>query len=123
MKEITRASCKVIRNKLNAELVKVGEKLGLVISAGNASYTDTSVTFKVECVIEGVDKAKENFERECFLFNLPADAYNKTFHFNRQDWKLVGLKTRSPKFPIIASKVGQSGKYKLPERAVASLQA
>ncbi len=122
IKTINRATCGKIRTDLNAALETIGKELGLTIHAGSASYSDTSVTFKVECVLEGVDKGKENFERDCFLFDLPESAYKAEFTWNQSTWILEGLKTRSPKFPIIASKKGTSGpNYKLPEKAVKSL--
>ena len=123
MNQINRASCKTIRDQLNAELKAVGEKLGLTIHAGNASFTDTSVTFKVECILEGVDKGKENFERDCFLFDIPKSTYKSEFGFQGRRWILEGLKPRSPKYPIIASKVGENGNYKLPERAIQDLKS
>lgn len=122
IKKINRAACKTIRTELDAELEELGKRLGLTIKAGNASFGDTSVTFKVDCVLEGVDKAKEEFARDCFLYNLPETAYKAEFQHGGKTWILEGLKTRSPKYPIIASKKGEDGKYKLPESAIASLR-
>jgi hypothetical protein len=121
IKQINRATCKTVRNELNAELEALGKRLGLTIHAGNASYSDSSVTFKVECVLEGVDKGKENFERDCRAFGIPASAYKQGFTYHGQSWVLEGLKPRSPKYPIIASKHGEKGNYKLPEDAIADL--
>lgn len=122
--EINRPACKKIREELNAGLEELGNRLGLTIHAGNASYNDTSVTFKVECVLAGIDRNKEEFEKHCAILDLPKDAYGKTFEYNRQQWRLVGLKLNRPKYPILAEKVSRPGaKYKLPERAVESLTA
>ena len=121
LKKITRASCKTVRAELNKELVSIGAKLGLDISAGNASYDDDSITFKVKCSLAGVDIAAKEFERVCYQFNLPASAYRAEFNWNGKMWNLIGLKTRSPKLPIIACRVGESDQYKLPEKAVRSL--
>ena len=121
IKEINRAACKVIRDKLQVELETTGKKLGLTIHVGRATYSDTDVTFKVECILENVDKGKENFERDCYMFNLAEDTYQSEFTYAKQDWILQGVKPRSPKYPILASKAGEPGNYKLPERAVASL--
>jgi len=122
IKKIDRAACKVLRDQLNHELEQVGQKLGIEIHAGNASFDASSVTFKVECVLSGVDRAHETFDRDCYLFHLPTSAWRAKFEFQGKQWILVGLKTRSPKYPILAEKVGESGSYKLPERAVESLK-
>ncbi len=96
IKQINRAACKTIREQLNEELIAVGEKLGLTISAGNASFDDSSVTFKVQCILDGVDKSMLDFERDCRLFNLPKDAYGKEFGFNGSRLHLRGLTLRRP---------------------------
>lgn len=122
MKNIKRKDCAMIRAKLNAALAEVGKELGLDIRAGNASYDDTSVKFKVECICEGADKEKENFEAECGYFHLPATAYKAEFQRGGQTWILEGLKPNRPKYPILASKKGKAGNYKLPRSAIESLQ-
>ena len=35
--------------------------------------------------------------------------------------ELTGFKPRSPKFPIVATKIGTDQSYKLPKRAIATL--
>ncbi len=119
IEKMTRGQIKNLRDDINGALIDLGLKHGLKINAGNASFTDNSVTFKVECLIAGFDKGKDEFERSAFLFNLSQADYGKDFSYGGRQYKLVGLKPRSPKYPIIGERDG--GRYKLPERAVAAL--
>lgn len=119
LEKITRKDCKTLRHALTSELADLGKKHGLIIKAGSASYTDNSVTFKVECLIAGFDQAKDNFERHAFMFDLTDDQFGAFFRYGKRTYKLVGLKPRSPKYPIIGEHDGS--RYKLPEKAVASL--
>lgn len=119
MKKITRATCKLMRDEINLALADLGKRYELKIHAGNASYTDNSVTFKVECLLEGFDKAKDQFEECAHLFDLTKDDYGRDFNFRGRTFKLVGLKPRSPKFPIIGFRAGK--RWKLPEGALESL--
>lgn len=119
---INPAACRKIRDAINENLEEIGKELGVTFHAGNASYSDTSVTFKIECVLEGVDKAKENFERDCDLFHLPESTYQAEFKHNGSTWILQGVKPRATKYPILASKKGQDGNYKLPESAITHLK-
>ena len=118
---INKGACRDIRTAINETLQKISEELGITFHAGNASYDDNSVTFKVQCTLEGVDKAEEDFKQYAHMFNLPEDAYGKTFIMRGERYTLCGLKPNSPKYPILGR--GANGKrYKFQERAVADLK-
>jgi len=119
LKKITKQDCRKLRDELNSELADLARKYGLKINAGNASYTDNSVTFKVECLIAGFDKGRDEFNRHAFMFHLKAEQFGSDFVFGGRAYKLVGLKPRSPKYPIIGERGGS--RYKLPEASVASI--
>lgn len=123
MNSIKRSDCKIIRTALNKALADVGKELGLDIRAGNASYDDISVRFKVECVCTGADKGKADFEAECGYFHLPASAYKAEFKYNGKTWILEALKPNRPKYPILASQKSAPGSnFKLPRQAISTLQ-
>lgn len=119
LKKITKQDCTVLRDELNGALADLGKKYGVKIKAGNAVYTDNSVTFKVEFLIDGFDKNRDVFNRHAFMFKLKEEQFGAEFEFGGRSYTLVGLKPGSPKYPIIGERDG--GRYKLPERAVASL--
>lgn len=118
--KMTPANCKKIRVALNMALEDIGKDLGLTITVGNGSYDDSSVTFKTECVLAGVDKAKEEFERDCRYFHIKPEAYGTSFTYGGKWYTLVGLKTNRPKYPVLAKRDGNN--YKLPRKAIEALQ-
>jgi len=120
IKKITPAVCRKLRQAIDENLAEYAAETGLTVAAKGASYTENSVTFKVEFVLGGVDLNEEEFKETHFLFNLPADAFGKEFTYGGKKYKLVGLKPNRPKYPILAEHGGS--RYKLPERSVASLQ-
>lgn len=113
---------KEIRKQVNASLEELGARLGLTIKAGNASYSNNEVTFKLACQIEGHDPDKEEFERSCWAFELKPEQYGTPFIAGGKSFKLVGIKLNRPKYPIIG--LGTDGKrYKFQEHVVAQMAA
>lgn len=118
---ITRALCKTLRDELNAALVPLAKELGCTIHAGNASYSDNTVTFKVEVAVEGYDREKEEYEQLCLLYRLKADQRGEAFNYNGHHYTLAGISAKARKFPIIAKR-DDGKRYKLPEHAIEPLQ-
>lgn len=109
---ICRQDCKTIRAQLNEELVAIGKKLGLKIDVGDAKFGDNQVTFKVQCVVEGVDKEKEDFEAACILFGLKKEHYKHQFDQGTDRFELIGFKANRPKYPLVARCIGTGKTYK-----------
>ncbi len=120
IEKITPAFCKKVRPELDAALVGVAKKYGLTITAGNGSYDDTSVTFKVQLVLDGVDKGKEEFDRVAFLFDLKPEDYGREITSRGRKYKLVGLKPNRPKYPVIGERDGK--RYKLTDAPIKFLK-
>jgi hypothetical protein len=57
--EIKPALLQQLRTEINAALAKVAAKNGVVLKAGNCSYTATTFTFKLEGTIEGGETKEE----------------------------------------------------------------
>ena len=117
-----RDKCRMIRDVLNEELQACAEKLGLVISIGNATYTDTNVTFKVECAEISEDgtvmnKEASDFKSGAYLYGLEPEDFGREFESNGKVFKIVGLKARSRKYPVIGEDV-QGKRFKFPETVV-----
>jgi len=121
IKTITRGLCKTLRDELNAALVPLAKELGVTIRAGNASYSDNTVTFKVEVAVEGYDREKEEYEQLCMLYQLKADQRGAAFTYAGQRYTLAGISAKARKFPIIAKR-DDGKRYKLPEKAIKPLQ-
>lgn len=124
IKQIDRASCKRLRDELDKVLAPLGKKLGLSISAGNASFTPENATFKVKIATLGADGTVRNEEAEAFkksaiLYGLKPEMLNTTF----KDWggdtfEIVGLATRSRKYPVLAKNILTGKTFKFPVEQV-----
>jgi len=123
--KIDRASCKKLRHLLNAELAPLAHRTGLKIEPGNATFDPSGfVTFKVRIELDGFDRRKHEFDHDCWALDLDPMHYELEFEFSRRRYKLVGVKPRSPKYPILAEALEgpDGGKvYKLPRTAMGAI--
>ena len=91
---------------------------GLDLTIGNASFTDTEVTFKLSVKVKG-SKPKEERDLEDYLsvFGTRWDKdriVNYSAHNNNMDLKLVGYKRANRKYPFILQDVKTLKRYKFP---------
>ena len=88
--------------ELNQKLAILGTDLGLNLSAGNISYSDTECTIKLTAKIKGalprIASQIPEFGRFIGLDNVK---YLSVFQTTRGKATLVDYKTRSPKYPWI----------------------
>lgn len=93
-----------VRKEVEEALNIIAKKHALSFSIGNISYDDRSFHTKIEGAVttngEGIDETK--FKRYAYKFNIPITWYGRVFIHNNQDWKIVALKDRARKYPIIA---------------------
>ena len=85
---------------------------------GNASFSDTEVTFKLSVKVKG-SKPKEERDLEEYLsvFGTRWDKdriVNYSAHNNNMDLKLVGYKRANRKYPFILQDVKTLKRYKFP---------
>ena len=89
----------------------------LVAHVGNASFSDTEVTFKLSVKVKG-SKPKEERDLETYLHvmgTLDKDRIvNYSAHNNNMDLKLVGYKRANRKYPFILQDVKTLKRYKFP---------
>ena len=90
----------------------------LVAHVGNASFSDTEVTFKLSVKVKG-SKPKEERDLEEYLsvFGTRWDKdriVNYSAHNNNMDLKLVGYKRANRKYPFILQDVKTLKRYKFP---------
>lgn len=103
---ITKDMLKQIREDINKALEPVGEKYGVKLTAGNASYTENNFTLKLEGAAvkeDGTVAAKdaEAFKRHAHLYGLSPDDLGRKFTSQGKEFTITGLNTKSGKYPII----------------------
>lgn len=121
MTTIDKALLLKLRAEMNAALEKVAKDNGVLIKTGNASYTASTATFKVEIVslseeeAEVADelsssdvtviKAAADWKRSAMLFGLKPEWLGtkaKTIH---GEFEVVGLMPRRRKYPVLVKSV------------------
>ena len=126
--EFSAPSINLLERRINEELAKLGDELGITIESIPRSYryTKDKVEFKVEsCIItEAGKKSHEqvDFEAVCHQFGLQPHDYRMGFVYAGKYYRLVGLSTQAVKYPFHGETV--TGKiYKLPPSALPEVAA
>jgi hypothetical protein len=133
IKEFDKQNLKTLRSDMDVAIAAVASKYGIVIRLGNIRYDSVKAASKIEFVVttapDGTTTTNSreaimaaDFKRNAESFGLKPEQYGTIFKHGRDSYKLVGLKPRAPKMPILATNVATGVTYKLPESAVTSLQ-
>lgn len=116
---INRAVLKNIRNDVDAALASVAAKYGVSISAGNARFTDTSATMKLDIATIGTNGVVKTPGRTALESRFP-NYVDKVITLNTgEKAKVVEYHSRKPKYPFIVETVdGRAKRYKVPSYMV-----
>jgi len=119
IKEINRPILRELRQDIKAALGSVEEKHGITFTFNNISFSSTEMSTRLQGVI-GTDPeeiAKKEWEKHAVFFGLTEADFGREVIVQGKKLTLVGIRPRSPKFPIIAQNaIGK--KFKLPVAAV-----
>ena len=86
----------------------------LVAHVGNASFSDTEVTFKLSVKVKG-SKPKEERDLEVYMSMMGCNIEkDRVVNYRGMDLKLVGYKRANRKYPFILQDVKTSKRYKFP---------
>lgn len=117
--EISPTVCTLIRGEINAALVEVGKKHGISLKTiGGGTYTSDNFTVKVEAAVvrDGavVTKEAKEFKQLASLFGLKESDLNREVMIGGEKCQIIGMKSRSYKFPILAKKLSTGQVFKYP---------
>jgi hypothetical protein len=117
IKQFDRNNLKVLRADIDAALKAVGEKHGIVLTCGNASFLPTTATLKVECATKAADgqivtREAEDFKRYAAMIGMQPSDLGKTFRQNGKTFKIEGYNSKARTMPIIAKDVASGRGYK-----------
>ena len=106
MEQFDKSSVRYTRERIDAVLEELGKELGMKFHAGNATFTENSISFKLEASRiaedgEVVSKKAENFRLYCSRWDLTEDDLGKHFSFGGDVFKLVGSNHRATRYPMI----------------------
>jgi hypothetical protein len=125
---IDRATCKVLREEMEAALQAVATKHGIQIKSKNGSFSPTMFTLKFEASVIGTGGVAETQERQaykqlCQVYGLKAEWLDKTFNHGTDTYTVVGLNTRKHKRPVLCKQTGNGKTYCFEDKLVTMLMA
>jgi hypothetical protein len=126
IEELDRKSLSFLRAEIDKALAPLAEETGLVISAGNASFTPGQATLKINISTVSKDgqvntREAENFKVLAEVYGLNSDDLGKTFTYGGKRYTICGLKPRCSKPVIAQSEDGRM--YRFPADGVKAMLA
>jgi hypothetical protein len=114
LKEITRATVRGLREEMEEALAAIGQRHGIQVKVGRASFTPVNVTFKVELAVvkkDGnkpvvMDKQATDFQRYAFRYGLTPQHLFRRFRHENFTYTIIGARPRKRRFPILARSEG-----------------
>jgi len=109
---------RAIKKEMEELLVDFSKKHNVSITFGNGRYDDRGCRFKMAILDIGGEEALTDMNAAIFKahapsFGLKADDFHRTFRSYRgEKVKIVGIKPRSFKYPIICEKLNNGKRYK-----------
>ena len=118
--EFNRNNLDIMRASINSKLAELESDFNIKIKLGRISYSDSNFTSKVECnlVKDGqvIETIATDFDRYKDAWGLQF-SLGYTFLSNDVRYKVVGLKPRNRKYPIIAETF-RGTRYKFSENKI-----
>lgn len=122
---------KQLRTYLNNTLKSTPNELGVLIECGNIRYSSDQCTVKLTVTVTGdksaaqakKDIAKTEFENNAIFFNADPKWFGKTFTSDAEEFKIVGLKVKARRYPILAESLRSHQVYKFPVSQIRSYLA
>jgi len=118
---LNKPSCRVIREKFENFAAQLLQETGVALKLGAIRYDESSFRATMEGYIsvgaDGESADKIAWDKHCVHYGLQPEDFGKTvtIGFGRV-YKLVGLKPRNRKYPIIGECHGK--RYKVPAEEI-----
>ena len=109
----------MVRSRFEKLAKEFQEETGIALKMGNIRYDSNSFTTKLQgytTVVHGdgevVSPDKIEWDKNCEYFGFSKQDFGRTFKNLNGTYKIVGIKTRNRKYPIICEKNGKN-RYKM----------
>lgn len=119
-----RAKVKMIRDEMTNALNEMGARHGLSFDLGTITFTDTDFSVKVRGIDHDVTTAGSALEldwnkNKARYPELAGVVLGQRFRNDKGDvYRIVGLKPRNRKYPVIANRVSDGKGYKFSPYAI-----
>ncbi len=130
IKKFDRPALRKFRTDFEKAVEAFSKKSGIVMRLGSASFNDASATYKLEIVIadnaSGMSAAevmgRKSLDLEGAFFGLKAEDYGRTFkNWDGDTYRLTGVKSSRPKYPVSAANVRTGKSFKFGEDVIKKL--
>ena len=111
---LTRDDIKVIRKDIEDALVSVSKKHDISFRLNGIRFTDNSFKVGIEAVksTTGESVLAVTFKEKCYKYGLKPEHLGRVFISGDNSFKIVGLKPRNRKYPVIAEKLSNGKSFK-----------
>jgi hypothetical protein len=120
--QISRELLRRLRPEIESALAGIGEKHGITLNLGNASFTDYDFTFKLKGAVtntgDGRPAAAAEWDLYRSRFGLQAVEFGTSFTTRSGDYTVVGIAPKSRKYPVIGASTIDGRKRKFVPEAV-----
>ena len=130
IKKFDRPALRKFRVDFEKAIEAFSKKTGVAMKLGSAQFNDSSATYKLEIVIvdgkSGMSAAeaigRKSLELDGAFFGLTADDYGRTFkNWDGGTYRLTGVKSSRPKYPVSATNVITGKSFKFGEDVIKKL--
>lgn len=124
IKRIDKTTLRLLRREIDKSLKEVGNRYGVHLITGNASYTQENfkMAIKGSLITDGrvMSKERVDFKTYAHIYGLTPEDLDKVFVYNEKKYQVVGLRTSSRKYPIVCLGLSQDKKFRFPKGVVKS---
>ena len=120
--EISRFAVQMLGDAFAKELKELGDKYGVNVEYAGGRYGGVTGEVKLRIAVQatagGLPANQVEFNRSCQWFGLQPGDFGKTFYVQGTAYRITGIKTSRPKFPISAERVYDRKGFKFPIQTV-----
>ena len=120
--QFNREGARRLQAEVIQELVDLGERLGLDISPERWEAGPNHISIKVKFATTDSDAVDEErrreFGRSAHVFGLERDDYGLEFKSQGRRYRLIGIKSNRPKYPLVCECVSTGKVYKFPRNII-----
>lgn len=130
IKKIDKKSLRDFREGFEKAVESFAKKSGVAIKLGGIRYNESSFTGKLEVVLADTASGmsaqeaigRKSLELEGVFFGLKAEDYGRTWKsWDGQTYRLIGVKSSRPKYPVMGEQVKTGRSYKFGEDIIPKL--
>ena len=118
-----RASVKVLAIAVEQAMKQVAEDFGVTYAYKGGTFDPGTGVFYPKGEFSLPDSGRRAFERDAHQFGLTSEHFGATFVSNGQEFRVTGINTRAPKYPIKATCLLSGKPYKFPASVVSKIGA